>query len=288
MVDLHTHSTASDGTYRPAELVRLAQGEGLYALALTDHDTVEGLSEALSAAKEAGLRFVPGVEISVRFEGSGHCHILGYFVDPENEVLRRTLSLLQRAREERNAKMVEKLQALGVEITLEEVAARAGGGEIGRPHFAALLVEKGVVRSPEEAFEKYLRKGAPAYVPKARLSPEEAFSAIRAGGGIAVLAHPVHLRLSPEELTRYVARLKELGLSGIEAYYTDHSPEFTALCLELARRFELVPTGGSDFHGRNKPDIKLGRGLGNLRVPDECYDRLYARWERERTALSPG
>ncbi len=286
MVDLHTHSTASDGTYRPAELVRLAESEGLYALALTDHDTVEGLSEALSAAREAGLRFVPGVEISVKFEGSGHCHILGYFVDPKNENLRRTLSLLQQARSERNARMVEKLQALGVEITLEEVAARAGGGEIGRPHFAALLVEKGVVRSPEEAFERYLRKGAPAYVPKARLSPEEAFSAIRAAGGIAVLAHPVHLRLSPEELTRYVARLKEFGLSGIEAYYTDHSPEFTALCLDLSRRFDLVPTGGSDFHGRNKPDIKLGRGLGNLRVPDECYDRLYARWEKERAALS--
>jgi len=278
MIDLHTHSTASDGTYSPAELVRLAVKEGLSALALTDHDTVEGLAEARTEAERLGLAFVPGVEISVRFAGPGHCHILGYFVDPASENLRETLGLLQRARAERNRKMVEKLRALGIEITLEELESKAGGGEIGRPHFAALLVEKGVVRRVEEAFEKYLRKGAPAYVPKARLTEEEAFSAIRAAGGLPVLAHPVHLGLSPEELAAYVSRLREMGLAGIEAYYTDHSPEFTALCLDLARRFDLVVTGGSDFHGRNKPDIKLGRGFGNLRVPDECYRSLLSRW----------
>ncbi len=279
MIDLHTHSTASDGTYSPSELVALAREVGLYALALTDHDTVEGLAEASAAAERLGVRLVPGVEISVKFEGPGHCHILGYFVDPASRVLRETLALLKKARSERNLRMVEKLQALGVEITLEEVVARAGGGEVGRPHFAPLLVEKGVVRSPEEAFERYLKKGAPAYVPKARLSPEEAFSAIFEAGGLPVLAHPVHLRLPPEELSGYVARLKAFGLSGIEAYYTDHTPEFTAFCLELARRYNLVPTGGSDFHGRNKPDIKLGRGFGNLRVPDECYHELLARWQ---------
>ena len=282
MIDLHTHSTASDGTYSPAELVRLARETGLFALALTDHDTVEGLPQALAAAEEHGIRFVPGVEISVRFEGPGHCHILGYFVDPHSSSLRETLGLLQKARRERNRLMVERLQALGVDLTLEEVAARAGGGEIGRPHFAALLVEKGVVRSVEEAFERYLRKGAPAYVPKARLAPEEAFSAIRTAGGLPVLAHPVHLKLSAEELTRYVAGLKEMGLEGLEAYYTDHSREFTTLCLELARRYDLVPTGGSDFHGHNKPDIKLGRGFGNLSVPDECYRRLRERWEHQK------
>ncbi|QJA06347.1 PHP domain-containing protein [Thermosulfurimonas marina] len=279
MIDLHTHSTASDGTYSPAELVHLAVQEGLSALALTDHDTVEGLFEAQAEAQGLGLAFVPGVEISVRFEGPGHCHVLGYFVDPESEGLRETLALLQQARSERNLRMVEKLQALGIEITLEELKERAGGGEIGRPHFAALLVEKGVVRKVEEAFERYLKKGAPAYVPKARLTEEEAFSAIRAAGGLPVLAHPWHLHLSPEALARYVARLKDLGLAGIEAYYTDHTPEFTSLCLELARRFDLVATGGSDFHGHNKPDIKLGRGFGNLRVPEECYRRLRERWE---------
>jgi len=282
MIDLHTHSTASDGTYSPAELVRLAVREGLKALALTDHDTVEGLAEAEAEAERQGLAFVPGVEISVRFKGPGHCHILGYFVDPEVRDFRRTLKLLQQARAERNRKMVEKLRDLGIEITLEEVKGKAGGGEIGRPHFAALLVEKGVVRRVEEAFEKYLKKGAPAYVPKARLSEEEAFSAIRCARGLAVLAHPWHLRLSPEDLAEYVAELKDKGLAGIEAYYTDHSPEFTAFCLDLARRLDLVVTGGSDFHGRNKPDIRLGRGLGNLRVPEECYHRLRERWEAQK------
>ncbi len=281
MIDLHTHSTASDGTYSPKDLVSLAVDIGLKALALTDHDTVEGLAEAARAAEELGLPFVPGVEISVRFEGAGHCHILGYFVDPASESLKKTLSLLQEARAERNRRMVEKLQALGVEITLAELEEKAGGGEVGRPHLAALLVEKGVVRTVEEAFEKFLKKGAPAYVPKARLSPEEAFSAIQAAGGLAVLAHPVHLKLSPSELADYVARLKDMGLAGLEAYYTDHSPEFTSFCLDLARRFDLVPTGGSDFHGHNKPDIKLGRGFGNLRVPEECYHRLLERWQQK-------
>jgi len=281
MVDLHTHSTASDGTYSPAELVKLAKDIGLSALALTDHDTVEGLGEALAAARKLGLPFVPGVEISVKFEGPGHCHILGYFVEADSPVLRETLDLLQRAREERNLKMVEKLRSLGVDISLKELEEEAKG-EIGRPHFAALLVRKGVVKSVEEAFEKYLKKGAPAYVPKARLTAEEAFSAIQAAGGLAVLAHPIHLKLSPEELVRYVEKLKALGLEGIEAYYTDHSKEFTALCLEIARRYDLVPTGGSDFHGHNKPDIKLGRGFGDLFVPEECYQSLRRRWEARR------
>ncbi|OAQ19831.1 PHP domain-containing protein [Thermosulfurimonas dismutans] len=278
MIDLHTHSTASDGTYSPAELVQLAKDVSLSALALTDHDTVEGLGEAMAAARELGVPFVPGVEISVKFDGPGHCHILGYFVDADSPVLRETLGLLQRAREERNRKMMEKLQSLGVDITLEELEDQAKG-EIGRPHFAALLVKKGVVKSVGEAFEKYLKKGAPAYVPKARLTAEEAFSAIRAAGGLAVLAHPIHLKLSPEELVRYVEELKAFGLDGIEAYYTDHTKQFTTLCLEIARRYDLVPTGGSDFHGHNKPDIKLGRGFGNLSVPDECYERLRRRWE---------
>ncbi|HIE33466.1 MAG TPA: PHP domain-containing protein [Thermodesulfobacteriaceae bacterium] len=278
MIDLHTHSTASDGTYSPAELVQLAKEVSLSALALTDHDTVEGLGEAMAAARELGVPFVPGVEISVKFDGPGHCHILGYFVDADSPVLRETLGLLQKAREERNRKMVAKLQSLGVDITLEELEDQAKG-EIGRPHFAALLVKKGVVKSVGEAFEKYLKKGAPAYVPKARLTAEEAFSAIKAAGGLAVLAHPIHLKLSPEELVRYVEELKAFGLDGIEAYYTDHTKEFTTLCLEIARRYDLVPTGGSDFHGHNKPDIKLGRGFGNLCVPDECYERLRRRWE---------
>ncbi len=276
MVDLHTHSTASDGTFSPKELVRLAKATGLFALALTDHDTVDGLREAEEEARVQGLNFVPGVEISVKFDGPGHCHILGYFVDKNSGILNETLAVLKDARKRRNETMVKKLRDLGVEITLEELEKVAGGGEIGRPHVARLLVEKGVVKSVEEAFERFLKKGAAAYVPKARLSPQEAFHAIKKAGGLCVLAHPVHLKLSPKELANYISSLKSLGLDGIEAYYTDHSPEFTQLCLELAKRHGLLVTGGSDFHGHNKPHIKLGKGLGNLSVPDTCYKELLA------------
>ncbi len=286
MIDLHVHSTASDGTYTPRELVELAQKEGLKALALTDHDTLEGLAEAQKAAQEIRLPLVPGVEISVKFEGPGHCHILGYFIDSETPELKEALELLQKAREERNQKMVQKLQALGIDITLEELASETSG-EIGRPHIAALLVRKGVVKHVDQAFEKYLKKGAPAYVPKARLTPEEAFAVIRKAQGLPVLAHPIHLKLSPEELARYLARLKELGLVGIEAYYTDHPPSFVSLCLDLARRFDLLVTGGSDFHGRNKPHIKLGRGKGNLCVPESCYWALLERWQRQKVPPAP-
>ncbi|MCS7150492.1 MAG: PHP domain-containing protein, partial [Caldimicrobium sp.] len=170
MVDLHTHSNASDGTFSPRELIYLAKREGLKALALTDHDTVKGLEEAYETAKEEELPFLCGVEISVKFDGPGHFHLLGYFLTPKLEILDTMLKRLQEARKERNFKMIEKLKALGIDITFEELQSIAQG-EIGRPHFAKLLLDKGVVRNLEEAFERYLKKGAPAYVPKALLTP---------------------------------------------------------------------------------------------------------------------
>jgi len=272
MVDLHTHSTASDGTYSPKELVYLAKKVGLKALALTDHDTLDGLPEAYQTAKEEGLPFLCGVEISVKFDGPGHFHLLGYFLEPPKE-LKEVLNKLKVARAERNKKMVEKLKELGIDITLEELQSIAKG-EVGRPHFAYLMVKKGYVKSVEEAFERYLKKGAPAYYPKALLTEEEAIDAIKRAGGIPVLAHPITLKLTDEALRSYLTRLKEIGLMGVEVYYSEHTKDYTKFLESLASELSLIKTGGSDFHGNNKPDIKLGFGFGNLRVPDECYYEL--------------
>jgi len=282
LIDLHTHSTASDGTFSPEELVRLAHEKGLKALALTDHDTIAGLSAAEMEAQRLDLAFVPGVEISVKFEGPGHCHLLGYFIDHHNEALLETLSHLHEARENRNVRMVEKLRSLGIPISLEELEEMAGGGEIGRPHMAKLLVQKGIVKDFDEAFEKFLGKGKPAYVPKARLTAEEAMAVIRKAGGITSLAHPYYLGLSTEETRAYVASLKEKGLVAIEAYYTDHDEEYTAFCLQMAKDFGLLVSGGSDFHGANKPEIELGCGKGNLAIPYRVYEDLYAFWSANR------
>ncbi len=274
MIDLHTHSTASDGSLSPEELVIVAKKSGLEALALTDHDTFEGVKTAYITASEVNLPFLCGVEISVKYEREGHFHLLGYFLTPEVPLLQDTLKKLQKARAERNKKMIKKLQELGIEITMEELKEIAKGGEIGRPHIAQLLIKKGVVRNFEEAFEKYLKKGAPAYIPKAFLSPEEAIKLILKAKGIPVLAHPISLKLSLSELEEYLKKLKDFGLYGIEAYYTQHTQEFTEFLLNCAKKFDFLVTGGSDFHGDNKPDIKLGRGYGNLNIPFEVFINL--------------
>ncbi|AEH44935.1 PHP domain protein [Thermodesulfatator indicus DSM 15286] len=274
IVDLHTHSTASDGTLTPIDLVKEAKNINLIAIALTDHDTVAGLKDAQNMAEKLEIAFVPGVEISVKFQGPGHCHILGYFIDYENSVLKETLASLHEARAKRNILMIEKLKSLGIDISIEELKKMAGGGEIGRPHMAKILVQKGVVKDFDEAFEKYLAKGKPAYVPKARLEAEEAIKIIHQAGGLVSLAHPYYLGLDEDSLIRYVAELKNKGLDAIEAYYTDHDESYTQFCLELAKKFSLLITGGSDFHGENKPEIKLGIGKGNLRVPEEVYEKL--------------
>lgn len=274
MIDLHTHSTASDGTLSPKELVYLAKKEGLKALALTDHDTLSGLEEAYYTAEDLKLPFLCGVEISVKFDGPGHFHLLGYFLTPKIDSLQDTLRELHLAREKRNLQMIEKLKNLGIDITWEELVSIAKG-EIGRPHFAKLLVEKGVVKSFDEAFEKYLRKGAQAYVPKALLEPKTAIEKILQSGGIPVLAHPITLKLKREELTQYLETLVDLGLRGMEVFYTEHNKEFTQFLFEKAKYFKLLITGGSDFHGANKPDIKLGKGFGNLSIPYEYFEGLY-------------
>jgi len=273
LIDLHTHSTASDGTLSPEELVYLAKKEKLQALALTDHDTIDGLKPAYKTAKEVDLPFLCGIEISIKFEGPGHFHLLGYFLEPKIPKINEVLLKLKKAREERNKKMIEKLNNLGIRITLEELK-KIAQGEIGRPHIANLLVKKGIVKSFEEAFQKYLKKGAPAYVPKALLLPEEAIKLILEAKGVPVLAHPVTLKLNLLELKNYIKKLKDFGLMGIEVFYPEHTTDFTKFLMEFAKELGLLLTGGSDFHGKNKPDIKLGKGLNNLNVPFECYKNL--------------
>lgn len=281
MIDLHTHSTCSDGTFSPEDLVREAKKAGVTHLALTDHDTVEGVEAAARAAREEGLAFLPGIEISAEFQ-PGTLHILGYGLDPRNEALRRRLEEVQRWRRERNPRIVERLTALGMDLTMEEVAARAGGDLVGRPHFAQTLLDKGYVQTRQEAFDRFLAKGRPAYVDKVRLSPQESVALIREAGGVAVLAHPLQLKIQdPQALEAFVGELREMGLQGIECYYRNHTEEDEARFLAIAQRHALLPTGGSDFHGTNRPFIRLGTGEGNLEVPPECWEALVAKGLRD-------
>jgi len=272
-VDLHTHSTFSDGSMTPTGLVAEAGTAGLAAIALTDHDTCEGVEEFLAAGKRSGMETMSGVEISVEFSGRT-VHMLGYGINPAHERLRTILQELVEGRNARNAKIIRKLQLLGIAIELDEVKAIAGEQVIGRPHFALVLIRKGIVNSFEEAFDRYLARGRVAYYDRFRLSPEEAIRLIAEAGGVAVLAHPYYMGLSSDLLTATLTRLKEAGLAGLEAYYSDHTEEQTRLYLEMAERFGLLVTGGTDFHGVIKPAIALGRGHGSLRVPYVLYERL--------------
>lgn len=266
--DLHTHTTASDGSFTPTELVHAAKARNLSVLAVTDHDTTAGLVEAARACDELGIRLVPGLELSA--EGPpGKCHLLGLRIDPTHTGLQQTLANLSRARRERNARIAERLQTLGVPLTLEEVAAVAPpGANIGRPHFAQVLVQKGVVMTLGEAFERFLADGAAAYVPKAVLTPPQTIALIHQAGGLAFLAHPFLVRLEPYETLRdRVRALQEVGLNGIEAYYSQHTGPQTTQMLALARELRLLVSGGSDFHGATKPAVALGAVVDGHGVP---------------------
>jgi len=272
-IDLHVHTTASDGTMTPEQAVFHAARSGLRAVAITDHDTVEGLPNALEAGKRAGIEVVPGVEIGVDYPGE--MHILGYYVDYGSSRLSRDLAELRESRDRRNPQMAAKLRELGFDITMDEVTRAAGGTVVGRPHFAAVLKQKKYVNSVEEAFDRYLGAGRPAYVKKDKISPGQGIEMIISSGGIPVLAHPHYLRVGcREEFEELVRGLCGNGLKGIEAYYTTHSATETAYFCALAKTNGLLVTGGSDFHGSNKPDIKMGRGRGDLRVRYELLSKM--------------
>lgn len=273
-VDLHCHSTASDGTLTPTQVVELANRCGLSALALTDHDTVAGVGEAASAAERVGLDFLPGIEISAEYPVPGTLHILGYGVDPENPRLKRLTDELIAGRDNRNPRIVAKLNEMGVAVTMNEWEDEAKGNVLGRPHLAAILHRKGYVSSIKQAFDKYIGQGAPAYFDKERLTPRQAIERIRESGGVPVLAHPIQLRTTNDaELERVVKDLLDLGLVGLEVIHSDHDAGQIEKYTQLANRFGLLKTGGSDFHGSNKKDIELGIARGR-RIPRDFYDRL--------------
>ncbi|HZP84676.1 MAG TPA: PHP domain-containing protein [Chthonomonadaceae bacterium] len=276
-IDLHAHTTASDGDQTPTELVRRAAEIGLTAIAVTDHDTTAGVAEALVAGKQYGIEVVPGIELSAEIE-KGQCHMLGYLIDPQDATLLRRLEEVLDNRDARNEKIVGKLQALGCAITLDEVREIAGGEVVARPHFARVLLNKGYVGSMQEAFDVYLAKGAKAYVDRVRLSPEECIALVHGAGGVAVLAHPNNLQSDAAETEAEIARLQALGLDGIEARYSQHTPEDTARYLALADRLGLLTTGGSDFHGPSvKPTVLLGHVEGDLPAPTALLDALKAK-----------
>lgn len=276
-VDLHAHSTASDGSDPPGDLVRRAARIGLSAVALTDHDTQEGITEAEEAATATGIELVPGVELSLDHPGM---HLLVLFLQPGAGPLQDRLAELQEGRDERNARIVHALRDLGMDITLEEVEEEASGGSVGRPHVAAVMVTKGYVPDIPTAFDRYLAAGRPAYQPRPRLSPTVAIELALRSGGVPVLAHPHTLRLTGHELDSLLARLAAAGLVGLECLYGAYTPEERAELVAKARRHRLEVSGGSDYHGTYKEGLQLGVGSGDLEVPDAVLESLRARRPR--------
>jgi predicted metal-dependent phosphoesterase TrpH len=277
IIDLHSHTTHSDGSATPQELLAQAQAAGASAIAITDHDTVAGLSEGRAAAARLGIEFIDGIEISAEYS-PGTMHILGYFINAASTSFNATLVELREAREHRNPQIAARLQALGYSIAYEEVERLAGNDVVGRPHFARLLVERGYATGIQDAFNRFLGKGAAAYVEKARLSPAASIALIHEAGGVAVLAHPYQLKLaSVEEVERLIVELAALGLDGIEAIYSRHSEDERRAYAQMARRHGLLVTGGSDYHGTYKPDISIVRGKGDLAVPYELLDEIRRR-----------
>lgn len=264
LIDLHTHTTASDGSCTPAGLVRYAVKKGLKAIAVTDHDTLDGLPEAMEEAERLGLEVVPGVEISVDF--MPEMHILGYFLHGDYTGIKDVLKELAEKRAERNPKIVKRLNELGMQISMGEVEALSGNGITGRPHIARVMIDKGYVLSVEEAFDKYLASGRPAYFNKEKLTPAQGIGAITKAGGLPVLAHPIFLDRTWHELDALLGELAGNGLRGIEALYSENTEEQTGELLRLAVRHNLFVTGGSDYHGSFKPSIDIGVGRGNLAV----------------------
>ncbi len=283
-IDLHTHTTASDGSLSPSELVQKAHEIGLAALAVTDHDTIGGLAEAQAEAERLGLDFLPGVELSVE-DGGGRFHLLGYGFDPEFPEFAENLASLRRSRALRNTQMAEKMAALGLPVTMDDVRAaarkHAEDGEeavIARPHFAQALIAKGVVGSVSEAFDKYLASGKPLYQAKEVLTPADAIALLHRAGGVAVMAHPGLVPLSQAALAARVASLAgDAGMDGIEAYYSQHSPNETAFFLDLAHAHSLLVTGGSDFHGVPKPHVPLGIVFGGKPTRADLLSALRTR-----------
>ena len=273
MVDLHVHSVCSDGTCTPAQLMEEARRLRLKALALTDHDTTAGILPAFSAAKAGGPELIPGIEMSCLYQGKD-IHIVGLFIDPAHPSLLSVLQVYQASRKRRNRMMAQKLTRAGFPVTVEALAAMFPGAVLTRAHFARYMLSHGWISQIDEAFQKYIGDGGPCYVEKAYIAPEESLRVIREAGGISILAHPLLYHMSENELEKMICFLKSLGLEGIEAMYSTYTDADQLYVLKLASRFGLLKSGGSDFHGANKPSIALGTGCGRLCVPDAYLESM--------------
>ena len=266
--DLHLHTTASDGSLAPQELVRLAADQGMDVIAVTDHDCVDGIAPALEEAQcFPRLRVVPGVEVSTDV-ARGEVHVLGYFIDYLKPSFADTLERLRYSRQLRAQKMVEKLSSMGIDIEWERVKQVAGSGSIGRPHIAKVMLERGHVSSFKEAFAKYISRDEPAYVEREKLTPEEVVDLIVKAEGLPVLGHPSEI----EDLEGLVSRLQRMGMVGIEVYYAGYSKQVTGYLASLASKYQLLATGGSDYHGTDNP---TGTQMGGVTIPRECVERLF-------------
>lgn len=271
MIDLHVHSIFSDGSFTPEELLAEAESAGISAIALTDHDSVGGLPRFFSAARNARVRAISGVELSTELP-CGPVHVLGY--DFDSGLVEETLQRIHASRLDRNEKILRSLNKLGVHLDMNDVHSQAGRGTVSRLHFARALQSRGCVESVDEAFEKYLGEGRPAYHERWRVSPEDGVAMIREAGGLAVLAHPFSIKMTESELDAFAGRLKLRGLAGIEALHSRHDIEARKAYSHLADKHGLAVTGGTDFHGASIPDLKLGVGFGDLCVPDELLELL--------------
>ena len=278
LIDLHTHSLKSDGSMTPAEVVREAKRAGLAAIALSDHDTVDGIREAVAEGEKIGVEVIPAIEFSV--QSKTETHILGYFIDIENPDLLKTLKEVVDLRIERNYVTCQRLNELGFDITIEEVRALAPNNFVGRAHFARVLMDKGYTKSVKEGFDLYMTSGKYAYCEKQRLTARDAVELIGKCGGISFLAHPHLTKLGDDELKEFLKELKGFGLSGLEGYYTDYTPEMQEKYQAMAKELGLLISGGTDFHAAMKPHISIGTGLGNMKIPYSVLEAMKA--ERDR------
>lgn len=269
-IDLHTHSTFSDGTFTPLQLVKYAEEKGLKAFAITDHDTTEGIKEAKSI--ETNVEVISGVEISTRYDKK-EIHIVGLYVNENDADLNKQLKYYREKRVTRNFEILEKLNSLGVDITIDDVKESCTGDVISRAHIAKALVSKGFVGSYTEAFDRYLGDNKCAYVPRETLNYEESMELITKAGGVPVLAHPLLYKMSDTNLENMMVKLRQKGLKAVEVYYSTHSNSDTQHVMAMANRVGLIYSGGSDFHGATKPKIDMGTGMGKLAVPYEILEK---------------
>lgn len=272
-IDLHVHSTASDGTLSPREVVRLAKERGLVAIALTDHDTTAGVPEAIDEGNKIGIKVIPGIEISAEY-GGGDIHILGLNIDYTSERFEDVVNVCQNSRDERNRKIIKKMQEDGIKISEELLYKRFGESVITRAHFARFLVENGYVSHKDMAFAMYLNKGKKYYVPRERITCEMAVDIIKEAKGHPVLAHPLLYKFGKDRLMSLFYHVKSLGMEGIEGIYSSNTPADDVFLKKIAKNYGFYITGGSDFHGANKPNIMIGTGKGNLKIPEELLSNI--------------